>query len=74
MAKEILLRVWCRCWMLSPAGSASYGGEDSPDDISRGLFAGEVGRSAPLEAVRSARHQDHMVYPRPTRSRPFPPR
>ena len=21
----------------------SYGGEDSPDDISRGLFAGEVG-------------------------------
>ena len=22
---------------------AGYGGEDSPDDISRGLFAGEVG-------------------------------
>ena len=21
----------------------SYGGEDSPDDISRGLFAGEIG-------------------------------
>ncbi len=25
------------------AGCGSYGGEDSPDDISRGLFAGEVG-------------------------------
>ena len=24
----------------------SYGGEDSPDDISRGLFAGEVGGRA----------------------------
>ncbi len=24
----------------------SYGGEDSPDDISRGMFAGEVGARA----------------------------
>ena len=30
-------------WTPSPAGSVPYGGEDSPDDISRGLFAGEVG-------------------------------
>ncbi len=33
----------------------SYGGEDSPDDISRGLFAGEVGTPRLLELFR--RHQ-----------------
>ena len=38
----------------------SYGGEDSPDDISRGLFAGEVGaprlaRSCALERLRLSR-------------------
>ena len=27
----------------------SYGGEDSPDDISRGLFAGEVGSARLLK-------------------------
>src|SRR5436853_5745147 len=27
----------------------SYGGEDSPDDISRGLFAGEVGTPRMLD-------------------------
>ena len=43
----------------------SYGGEDSPDDISRGLFAGEVGAPRLLEAVRPLRHQDHLVHPRP---------
>ncbi len=30
----------------------SYGGEDSPDDISRGLFAGEVGTPRLLELFR----------------------
>jgi len=30
----------------------SYGGEDSPDDISRGLFAGEVGKQRLLELFR----------------------
>jgi peptidoglycan/xylan/chitin deacetylase (PgdA/CDA1 family) len=30
----------------------SYGGEDSPDDISRGLFAGEVGAPRLLELFR----------------------
>ncbi len=30
----------------------SYGGEDSPDDISRGLFAGEVGMPRLLELFR----------------------
>jgi len=30
----------------------SYGGEDSPDDISRGLFAGEVGSPRLLELFR----------------------
>ena len=43
----------------------SYGGEDSPDDISRGLFAGEVGSPRLLKTVRAARHQDHLVHPRP---------
>jgi len=42
MAKEIL----CAFGVDVDAGAGwlgSYGGEDSPDDISRGLFAGEVG-------------------------------
>jgi hypothetical protein len=30
----------------------SYGGEDSPDDISRGLFAGEVGSPRLLSRLR----------------------
>ena len=30
----------------------SYGGEDSPDDISRGLFAGEVGTPRLLKLFR----------------------
>src|SRR5258708_25797204 len=30
----------------------SYGGEDSPDDISRGLFAGEVGSPRLLQLFR----------------------
>ena len=33
----------------------SYGGEDSPDDISRGMFAGEVGVAAAARAVRPPR-------------------
>ena len=43
----------------------SYGGEDSPDDISRGLFAGEVGSPRLLKTVRAARHQDDLVHSRP---------
>ena len=42
MAKEI----FCSFWIDVDAVAGwlgSYGGEDSPDDISRGLFAGEVG-------------------------------
>ena len=43
----------------------SYGGEDSPGRY----FARSVRRggrqSAPLEAVRAARHQDDLVHPRP---------
>jgi len=30
----------------------SYGGEDSPDDISRGVFAGEVGTPRIVELFR----------------------
>jgi hypothetical protein len=34
----------------------SYGGEDSPDDISRGIFAGEIG-SPRLLSCSPLRHQ-----------------
>ena len=50
------------------------GGEDSPCDISRGMFAGEVGSPAPAAPVRAVRHQDHLVPSRRLRSRPFPSR
>ena len=30
----------------------SYGGEDSPDDISRGMFSGEVGTPRLLQQAR----------------------
>ena len=43
----------------------SYGGEDSPCDISRGLFAGEVGTPRLLEAVPALRHPHDLVHPRP---------
>ena len=43
----------------------SYGGEDSPDDISRGLFAGEVGSPRLLKLFERLRHQDDLVHPRP---------
>ncbi len=43
----------------------SYGGEDSPDDISRGLFAGEVGAPRLLKLFEPLRHQDDVVHPRP---------
>ena len=43
----------------------SYGGEDSPDDISRGLFAGEVGTPPPAEALRQIRPEDDLVHPGP---------
>jgi len=44
MAKEILCGCGFGVDVDAVAGwLGSYGGEDSPDDISRGLFAGEVG-------------------------------
>ena len=51
MAKEILVSFGVDIdavagWLVS------YGGEDSPDDISRGLFAGEVGVPRILELFR----------------------
>src|ERR1700752_1540731 len=42
MAKEILCGFGVDVDAVA-GGLGSYGGEDSPDDISRGLFAGEVG-------------------------------
>lgn len=42
MAKEILVAYGMDIDAVA-GWLGSYGGEDSPDDISRGLFAGEVG-------------------------------
>ena len=42
----------------------SFGGENSPDDISRGLFAGEVGTPRLLELFRRY-GSDDLVHPRP---------
>ena len=42
MAKEILCAIGVDVDAVA-GWLGSYGGEDSPDDISRGLFAGEVG-------------------------------
>ena len=41
----------------------SYGGEDSPDDISRGMFSGEVGTPRLLKLFEKYDLQDHVVYP-----------
>ena len=41
----------------------SYGGEDSPDDISRGLFAGEVGSPRLLKLFERYEHDDDVVHP-----------
>ena len=42
MAKEILCGFGVHVDAVA-GWLGSYGGEDSPDDISRGMFAGEVG-------------------------------
>jgi hypothetical protein len=47
----------------------SYGGEDSPDDISRGLFAGEVGRLRLLKLFDASGSRRPGSFPA-TRSRP----
>ena len=50
MAKEIL----CGFGLHVDADAGrlgSYGGEDSPDDISRGMFAGEVGSPRLLQLL-----------------------
>ncbi|HET6392409.1 MAG TPA: polysaccharide deacetylase, partial [Blastococcus sp.] len=41
----------------------SYGGEDSPDDISRGVFAGEVGVPRILELLRRHRIRASFFVP-----------
>ena len=40
----------------------SYGGEDSPCDISRGLFSGEVGVPRLVELFPALRHPDDLVH------------
>jgi len=47
----------------------SYGGEDSPDDISRGLFAGEVGSPRLLKMFERLASRPPGSSPA-TRSRP----
>ncbi len=51
MAKEILVGFGVDVDAVA-GWLGSYGGEDSPDDISRGLFAGEVGSPRLLELFR----------------------
>ena len=51
----------------------SYGGEDSPDDISRGLFAGEVGSPRLLKLFGRLGIKTTWLSPA-TRSRHFPPK
>ena len=41
----------------------SYGGEDSPDDISRGMFCGRGGDAAFAKALREVRPEDDLVHP-----------
>src|SRR5258706_13511243 len=41
----------------------SYGGEDSPDDISRGLFAGEIGTPRLLKLFEKYRLQTTWFIP-----------
>ena len=64
MAKEILCCIGIDVDAVA-GWLGSYGGEDSPDDISRGLFAGEVGTPPSPEAVRQVRPEDDLVHPRP---------
>jgi hypothetical protein len=53
MTKEIYVALGVDIDIDAVAGwLGSYGGEDSPDDISRGLFAGEVGVPRILELFR----------------------
>ncbi len=51
----------------------SYGGEDSPDDISRGLFAGEVGAPRLLKLFERYGLRTTWFI-RATRWKPFPSR
>ena len=50
----------------------SYGGEDSPDDISRGLFAGEVGSPRLLKLFARLASRRPGSFP-DTLLRHFPP-
>ncbi|GAA7051899.1 hypothetical protein AOH534_02230 [Helicobacter pylori] len=50
MAKEILVAYGVDIDAVA-GWLGSYGGEDSPDDISHGLFAGEVGDPTAFEIV-----------------------
>ena len=62
MAKEILVSFGVDVDAVA-GWLGSYGGEDSPDDISRGLFAGEVGVRA-CSSCSAATTCDHLVLAR----------
>ena len=64
MAKEILVAYGVDVDAVA-GWLGSYGGEDSPDDISRGMFSGEVGTPRLLDLLRPLGHQDDLVHPRP---------
>jgi peptidoglycan-N-acetylglucosamine deacetylase len=60
MAKEILCAFGVHVDAVT-GWLGSYGGEESLADISRGLFAGEVGNLATARPVRPLGHQDQLI-------------
>ncbi len=60
MAKEILCAFGVHVDAVT-GWLGSYGGEESLADISRGLFAGEVGNLATARSVRPLGHQDQLI-------------
>src|SRR5246500_1317785 len=62
MAKEILVGFGIDVDAVA-GWLGSYGGEDSPDDISRGLFAGEVGSPRLLNLFKKYRLQTTLFLP-----------
>ena len=72
MAKEILVGFGIDVDAVA-GWLGSYGGEDSPDDISRGMFAGEVSSPACLICSTSSASRPPGSSPA-TRPKPFPNR
>jgi len=62
MAKEILCGFGVHVDAVA-GWLGSYGGEDSPDDISRGMFAGEVGSPPFLQLFELSELRPAVLFP-----------